>query len=325
MQFFYKFKHRDAEVNKNSSSGGAFTLLSDKIIEEGGLVYGCVLNDKFDAVHMRADSKELRNKMRGSKYIQSNIFSSFDSVASDLRENREVLFSGTPCQIGAILNYLKNKNVSTDNLITVEVICHGVGSNRFFHDYIREKERHINSKAVEVKFRTKYRLGQKQDMSIKFANGKFYHAASTNLDWFYSIYLKNLILRPSCYKCKFAQQERTADISIADCWGTNELEAYSLIICNTDKGRDLLKQKNDGTLVEIKETEVHQPHMKAPCNRPIEREQFWKVYLHQGYNEVQKTCGNNTFKGRAKYRAVEILQVLHIGITVKKFMKKVKG
>lgn len=65
--------------------------------------------------------------------------------------------------------------------------------------------------------------------------------------------------------------------------------------------------------------------MNAPCNRPIEREQFWKVYLHQGYDEVQKTCGNNTFKGRVKYRAVEILQVLHIGITVKKFMKKVKG
>lgn len=104
-------------------------------------------------------------------------------------------------------------------------------------------------------------------MSIKFKNGKAYHAASTNLDWFYSIYLKNLILRPSCYKCKFAKQDRIADISIADYWEKDETEDYSLIICNTDKGGRLLTNKIDGEFVEINKAKVHQPHMNAPCNQ----------------------------------------------------------
>ena len=92
MQKFYKFKHNNLEVNKKSSSGGAFTLLSNKIFEKGGIVYGCVLDDEFNAIHIRAENKEIRNKMRGSKYIQSNILKSFDLVASDLKECHKVLF-----------------------------------------------------------------------------------------------------------------------------------------------------------------------------------------------------------------------------------------
>ena len=325
MQKFYKFKHNNLEVNKKSSSGGAFTLLSNKIFEKGGIVYGCVLDDEFNAIHIRAENKEIRNKMRGSKYIQSNILKSFDLVASDLKECHKVLFSGTPCQINAMLNYLKQKKISTKELITVEVICHGVGSSRFFHDYVKDKEKKEKSKAVDVCFRSKYRTGQKQDMSIKFKNGKAYHAASTNLDWFYSIYLKNLILRPSCYKCKFAKQDRIADISIADYWEKDETEDYSLIICNTDKGGRLLTNKIDGEFVEINKAKVHQPHMNAPCNKPIDRKQFWKVYLYQGYEEVQKKWGNNTLKGRIKYMMAEILQILHITGIVKKMMKRAKN
>ena len=148
MQKFYKFKHNNLEVNKKSSSGGAFTLLSNKIFEKGGIVYGCVLDDEFNAIHIRAENKEIRNKMRGSKYIQSNILKSFDLVASDLKECHKVLFSGTPCQINAMLNYLKQKKISTKELITVEVICHGVGSSRFFHDYVKDKGKVKSSRCM---------------------------------------------------------------------------------------------------------------------------------------------------------------------------------
>ena len=322
MQTFYKFKHKDPNIEKHSSSGGAFTMLSDEILGAGGIVYGCVLNEKLNAVHMRATCKSERDQMRGSKYIQSNMSATFAQLAEDLRQNKAVMFSGTPCQISAVYNYLHLKKIQTDSLVSVEVICHGVGSNRFFHDYVKNKEEKYHSKAVSANFRSKYRAGQKQDMTIEFENEKAYHAASTNLDWFYSIYLRNLILRPSCYTCKFAKMDREADISIADFWGGKNAECYSLIVCNSSKGASLLKNQTAGKLEEVDKETVHQPHMKAPCDMPKERNQFWNVYLNDGYDAVQTKFGNNTTKGKIKYCMADMLQSLHLAGTVKKLKNR---
>lgn len=322
MQTFYKFRHEDSNIEKHSSSGGAFTMLSDEILNVGGIVYGCVLDAKLNAVHMRATCKSERDQMRGSKYIQSDMSSAFTQLAEDLRQNKTVLFSGTPCQISAVHNYLHLKKIQMESLISVEVICHGVGSNRFFFDYVKNKEKKYHSKAVSVNFRSKYRNGQKQDMTIKFENGKAYHAASTNLDWFYSVYLQNLILRPSCYTCKFAKMDRRADISIADFWDGKDAECYSLIVCNTRKGAPLLKNQTAGILMEVDKETVHQPHMKAPCDIPKERARFWNVYLNNGYEKAQAVFGNNTPKGKMKYLVADMLQSLHLVGIVKKLKNK---
>lgn len=321
MQTFYKFKHYDINVGKNSSSGGAFTMISDRILESGGVVYGCVLNEKFNAIHIRAERKEQRDKMRGSKYIQSNISAAFQQIAVDLANKRKVLFSGTPCQVNAIINYLKIKKICMDNFFSVEVICHGVGSEKFFHDYIKDKEKKYHSKAVNVKFRAKYRVGQKQDMAIIFENDKEYHAASTNLDWFFSVYLKNLILRPSCYECKYAQEHRVSDISVADLWKENEIGDWSLVICNTKKGKTLLNGNDCGELMVINKSEVYQPHMKSPCNVPSNRKIFWQIYLKKGYKEVQRYIGNNTLKSKTKYVFAHMLRISHADKWVKKIRR----
>lgn len=322
MQTFYKFKHKDSNIEKHSSSGGAFTMLSDEILDAGGIVYGCVLDSKLNAVHTRATCKSERDQMRGSKYIQSDISSIFANIAEDLRQNKTVMFSGTPCQISAVHNYLRLKKVQMDSLISVEVICHGVGSTLFFHDYVKNKEEIYHSKAVTVNFRSKYRTGQRQDMTIAFENGKTYHAASTNLDWFYSIYLRNLILRPSCYTCRFAKMERGADISIADFWDTKDTECHSLIVSNTDKGFSLINNQTAGRLMKVDAETVHQPHMKAPCGIPKERDEFWNVYLHDGYEAVQTAFGNNTPKGKMKYLVADMLQSLHLAGIVKKLRRR---
>lgn len=322
MQTFYQFKHNDSAIEKLSSSGGAFTMLSDEILDAGGIVYGCVLDAKLNAVHQRATCQSERDQMRGSKYIQSDMSSVFVPLAEDLSKNKTVMFSGTPCQVSAVYHYLRLKNIQTDSLISVEVICHGVGSNLFFHDYVKNKEKKYHSKAISANFRSKYRPGQKEDMTIEFENRKAYHAASTSLDWFYSLYFRNLILRPSCYACKFAKMERGADISIADFWNSKDTdECYSLIVCNTSKGFSLLKNQTAGMLVEVDKEAVHQPHMKAPCNLPKERDRFWNVYLHSGYETVQTVFGNNTPKGKMKYWAADTLRSLHLAGIVKKLMK----
>ncbi|MCR5430294.1 MAG: Coenzyme F420 hydrogenase/dehydrogenase, beta subunit C-terminal domain [Eubacterium sp.] len=322
MQRFFRYLHSDTQVNKNSSSGGAFTMISDYILDKGGVVYGCSLNDKNEAVHTRTEDTIQRDTMRGSKYIQSNIAEVLELLSVDLKNGKKVLFSGTPCQCAAIYSYLDAKSINDTNLLTVEVICHGVGSNRFFRDYIEQKERKYKSKAVKVRFRAKYREGQKQDMAISFENGKEYHSASTKFDWWYSIYLKNLVLRPSCYKCKYAKRERVSDLSLGDFWGYKNDKAYSLIVCNTNKGLELVKENNIGDLKEVEWEDVHQPYMISPPKLPKGREKFWDVYIDKGYDEVQRMIGNNTLKGKMKYTFASFLQATHLIKVVKKIKSK---
>ena len=121
----YAVKHKDEEIRAASRSGGIFTALSDLVLDDGGTVYGCVLTDDFHAVHVRTDSRDGRNQMRGSKYIQSKMGDTYKKVQEDLNAKREVLFSGTSCQVAG-LKYFLGKDY--DNLICIDIVCHGVPS-----------------------------------------------------------------------------------------------------------------------------------------------------------------------------------------------------
>lgn len=320
MQKYYRFLHGDDLVRKNSSSGGAFTAISDQILDKGGVVYGCVMDENLSLKHFRATNKENRDKMRGSKYIQSDIKEIFQQIKKDLATGKCVLFTGTPCQNFAILAYLSSSKICTDRLITVELVCHGVGSKVFFADYIHDLEVKYRGKAIKVNFRAKHHRGQKQDMEVVFDNKKQYNASSTKYDWFYSVYLKNLILRPSCYECPFAQKKRFSDLTIADHWGYQDEKAYSLIVSNTSLGNEvmnLIMVNHEGDIEEISECEVRQPHMEHPCAKPNQRVKFWSIYLKQGYLNVQKWIGNNNFSGRVKSLLARVAYETHADEAIK--------
>ena len=123
----YAVKHKSEDVRMDSRSGGIFTALSDKILSEDGVVYGCILTKDFLAVHARAENVEERNKMRGSKYIQSKLGDTFKKVQEDLDAGRRVLFSGTSCQVDGLKHYLGNEY---NNLLCVDIVCHGVPSKK---------------------------------------------------------------------------------------------------------------------------------------------------------------------------------------------------
>lgn len=318
-QSFFIAIHKDNKVWKSSSSGGAFTALSDVWFSahpNNAVVYGCALNEDLKAVHLRAKNREDRNKMRGSKYIQSDITGVFLAVLNDMTDGRFVLFSGTPCQISAIKNFLSFKKINTDNLLTVEVICHGVGSNHFFEDYINNLEKKYNSSAVSCNFRAKSRPGKLQDMEVIFANSRKYNAASTKYDWFYSAYLKSLILRPSCFKCPFATENRIADVTIADNWGGGESfkePSKSLVIANSQLGLSLVECAFENMeYINTDFSKVHQPHMHSPCKKPDSYDKFWDLYESTDYLSVQKFIGNNTFKGKIKSFVAFIMYKLHL-------------
>lgn len=124
----YAVRHKDEATRAASRSGGIFTALSDQVLSNGGVVYGCVLTDEFDAVHIRTDNEEDRNRMRGSKYIQSKLGDTFKSVKTDLDAKRSVLFSGTSCQVAGLKRYIGKEY---DNLFCVDIVCHGVPSKKY--------------------------------------------------------------------------------------------------------------------------------------------------------------------------------------------------
>ncbi|MGE9980738.1 polysaccharide pyruvyl transferase family protein [Collinsella sp. SGI.184] len=314
---YYVGAHGDIEICKHSSSGGAFTALTDAFFSRhnNSVIYGCAWNENLEAVHIRAVDESGRNAMRGSKYIPSKLGDSFKHVADDLRHGRNVVFSGTPCNIAALNKYIAMNGVPTDRLLTISFLCHGVGSERFFRDYIAHLEDRYGGHAIAVNFRAKSQVGKIQDMRVEFDNGKVYTAASTNSDWFYSIYLANLILRPSCYKCKFAGGARPSDIDIADAWGQPWIDgkAPSLLISNTEKGQTLIDDVTGVmSLRELPYSRVKQPAMIHHAEKPLQYDEFWRVYNEEGYLSAQRLFGNNTIWGKARAAAIRVVDVLGV-------------
>ena len=273
-------------------------------------MYGCILGNDLKARHIRATTLDERNLMRGSKYIASNMSGVYQAIEHDLKSGHYVCFSGTPCQVAAVKKYISSKHIKIDNeqLFTIEVICHGVAVDKFFDDYINNLEKKYKSKAVSCKFRAKHRPGARQDVEVVFSNGKRYTSPSTRYDWFYSVYLKNLVLKPACYHCKFAVPERNADISIADYWekGKTLDRAHSTIIINSRFGNEVWQlAKIDMDWREIDESEAYFPNMHHPTEKPNDYDKFWGIYNKEGYLAAQRYVGNNTVKGKLKFLIIK--------------------
>lgn len=318
-QEFFAVTHKRADVRQKSASGGAFSAITNAWFQKYGAqaaVYGCVFDDNLKVRHIRGTDLQDRDRMRGSKYVGSDMTGIMRQVETDLRDGRYVVFSGTPCQISGLKSYLKLKSVDTGaQLLTVEVICHGVGSVRFFEDYVKHLEHRFHSKAKRITFRAKSRPGKKQDIGIVFENGKRYFSITTKYDWFYSAYLGNYILRPSCYTCRFAQKERYADISIADHWGDSngDILSRSLVVINTEQGSDVFRSSLEYLESEsLSFEDVYQINMKAPSRRPDGYEAFWNAYRTGGYLQAQRMLGNHTPKGRFRDAIILVLFRLHL-------------
>ncbi|MGE0090522.1 MAG: Coenzyme F420 hydrogenase/dehydrogenase, beta subunit C-terminal domain [Bacteroidales bacterium] len=234
-----------AVINKNeavrgqSSSGGVFTLLAEYIIDHGGVVFGAKFDDYFNVVHSFVENKDDLALLRGSKYVQSKIGHSYIIAKDILETGRKVLFSGTPCQIAGLRHFL---NKDYENLLCLDIICHGVPSPKIWEKYIKYREKQANSKTTDISFRNKRSGWKIYSIFFKFLNNTEY-TQILNKDPFMEGFLKNLYLRPSCYDCKFKSLNREGDITLGDFWGINNLlpemddnKGTSLVIFNNQKG-----------------------------------------------------------------------------------------
>ena len=224
-------------IRKVSSSGGIFTLLAEYVLDKGGVVYGVALNNQFRVEHVRITSREELFALRRSKYVQSRVGLRFRQVKEDLKAGKQVLFSGTPCQNAGLRKFLGT--LPTDALILVDIVCHGVPSQRVFDDYREEKFPEGDLK--EFFFRTKD-AGQNCMVSLATKKDGTQVISAIDEDAFEKGFHKSLFLRESCGECPFAAPPRQGDFTLGDFWG---LEKYnpdykdplgvSLVFLNNEK------------------------------------------------------------------------------------------
>ncbi len=283
----------DKEILLNSSSGGIFSELASKILEENGIVYG-VTWENGEVKHKRVEVKEELKDLRGSKYLPSFVGNSYKKVVEDLKNNKKVLFSGTPCQVATL-----NKIIESDNLITIDLICHGMPSYKVYKKYCSEEFRK-NIKKVE--FRNKNKGWLNYSLVYYYGNNgikKIYH----DMDKFFCGFLKDIYLNEPCYNCKFKGtkegKNREADITLADFWGVPEelfnKNGVSLIVTNNKKGQNFFEQIKNKIYFKEVTLEVgikNNSSFYKSCIRPKERDLFFKNFNEMKFSKLAEKYFN---------------------------------
>lgn len=260
----YAAKNIKEEELIKSSSGGIFILLANYILSQGGVVFGAKFDENWDVIHAYAETEEGIRAFMGSKYVQSRIGNTYDQARDFLKQGRKVLFSGTPCQIAGFKRFLRK---DYDNLLTVDVICHGIPSPKVWHRYkdeiksnaCKEDKTISNTQAVDksadvqienVSFRDKRISWKEYSFSITIAKPSVDDKKNTvslshifREDPYMKLFLSNLILRPSCYQCPAKNGKSQSDLTIADFWGIershpdfDDERGVGLMMVNSEKG-----------------------------------------------------------------------------------------
>ena len=294
----YAVKSKSDETRITSSSGGMFTEISDYVLKNGGTVYGVAFDDNLKAIHIRAENYEERDRCKGSKYSQSELGTIFQDVKKDLENGKLVLFTGTPCQVSGINKFLNNTN--KDNLILVDIVCHGAPSPMLFKEYIQFCEKVNKSKIKNYYHRSKDNGWEHQEKAV-YENGKIDQKTVLSQAW-KMIFYTNLALRQSCYNCQYTNSKRASDITIADFWGIEKFnpefvdkKGISMMIINTTKGKKIFENINDKLeYIEktYEEAAEKNPQLRKSIDKNIaEREAFWNEYYSNGFSAIIKKYG----------------------------------
>ena len=311
----YSLVVNDKNVLQNSTSGGAFTALSDVVLSHSGCVVGSIMDDDFTIRHVVATDKEGRDKMRGSKYVQSNTHGTWEQVKDMLSKGKEVLFTGTPCQCAALKSFLGK---DYDNLIIVDFLCHGVPNNKMFKEHIQYLNDYYKTPSVGFSFRNKVYGWDSYNGINMLSNGKSKSKWINQI--YYSFFVGNLSLRPSCHHCPYRSLNRPSDITVGDFWGIEKLtgqknrEGVSLVLAHSEKGMALVEKTKESCQVREYPTEsVFFRVSLAPSKPNAKCDAFWNTYLERGYAGVARKYFNNSRKNRIKFEVRKIAKKLRIG------------
>lgn len=252
----YSAINRDDKKRLQSSSGGIFSLIAERIIADDGVVFGAAMSKDCRSVHhVFVNSVDEMIEIIGSKYVQSDIGDSFIKAKHELEKGRKVLFSGTPCHIAALKTFLRR---DYENLFTIDFICHGVPSPKVWRKYINYREKKDNGIANKVYFRRKVDGWKNFSINIVYEGGKEY-VMKKDKDLYMQAFSRDVCLRQSCYQCVFKGTNHASDLTIADFWGVQNISRHmdddkgtSLIIINSHRGKEIFNAMSS-SLVSNKE------------------------------------------------------------------------
>ena len=311
--YVYAVKNKKLSERLTSRSGGVFMSFCDYVLAKEGSVYGAVFDDNLKVIHKRTDNKTGVDKFKGSKYVQSEIGNNFLSVKKDLDNGKNVLFSGTACQVAGLKSFLNRTKTNTEKLILCDLVCHGVPSPLFYEKYLGYIENKTKSKVTEFNFRDKY-FGWAPHIESFKSDKK--HFSNLYTDLFY----KHIMFRPSCSNCKYTNFNRPSDLTIADFWGIdkavknfNDNKGVSLLIINTKKGNGIFENVKDSLeYVKSNKKDCLQPNLEHPTVFSKDTEQFWKDFREKGIEYVMKKYGNLNVKSQLKFKLKVFLYKHHL-------------
>ncbi len=278
----------DDKIRYSSSSGGVFSILAHYVIESQGIVYGAGFDGSMNVIHQEAEDERRLEKIKRTKYVQSDTRGIYGSIEKNLKENRWVLFCGTPCQAQALRLFLSR---DYERLIIVDLVCYGVPSPGIWKAYVKYLEKKHGGKMTDFSFRDKRNADNGHMRSYKI-DGREY-VDSIYEDIYCRMYFKNYSLRPSCYSCKFCTVDRESDFTIGDFWGIEKVKpevddgmGTSLVIVHSEQAEKIWnKITNEMDWFTCEEKDVLQPRLLEPARIPkggIRHLLYFKIAFYFG-------------------------------------------
>ena len=309
----YAVKNKDEQCRLTSSSGGIFPALAQSVIDKNGVVYGVAFDEHFNVKHMKGETEEEILKFKGSKYVQSDLGNIFGDIQGELSSGRYVLFSGTPCQVAGLKAFL---NKAHHRLILVDLVCAGAPSPRIWSEYLKLLQETTKSKLTEINLRDKSG-GWRDSRTNAYFENKDHLYRDQLLDSFRSIFSGHAALRPSCYRCIFANFRRPGDITIGDFWGIEKCKPHfdddkgvSLVLLNTEQGQRIFEEIGDQLLYEVSSVDdAMQRNLQRPTPPSPKREQFWLEFESKGYKYVARKYTTYGIRNRFKQHVLKPILV----------------
>lgn len=288
---------RDSSLLDRSSSGAIFPVFATEIIRRGGIVFGAAFDVNFSVVHTAASTIQELNALCSSKYVQSRVTKDcYKQIKAALEEGRWVYFSGTPCQIAAVKNYLGN---DYEHLILQDIACHSVPSPLVWQNYCTELETEHGAPLNSFSFRCKHTSWEKYSISATFANGAHFLQTATE-NPYQQGFIKGLFSRLSCFSCPFKGIDRCSDVTLADFWGVKGIcpqiyneRGTSLILLHSEKAKalfDACKEKITYLPVTSENTFMFNSAMISSSKKPTLFDEFWQEYRSASFVSLVEQC-----------------------------------
>ena len=295
--------NKDLKILKSSASGGLFYTLANNFINTNGIVFGAAYEDDLSVKQIEVNDLQGLTKLQGSKYVYCDTDESYPRIKELLRNNKKVLFSGSPCQIAGLYKFLQNEDIT--NLYTVDIVCHGTPSQKLFKKYLDYLGKVNNSKVISYNFRSKdaHPLG-----AIKFitADGKIHINRIDVFDYYGAAFSRHENYKFSCYTCPFARIERIGDLTMGDFWGLEKnnkkfpsKNGVSVCLLNTEKGKKLFDTiKND---IYFEEQSIEGCIYSNTCLKEPEKLPTSRLNFYKNINSIDSVSFIKSIKLQSKY------------------------